>query len=63
MERRGTDQWEIILVFLTMLHDDLLESQLLPVLHRMGMDRRVPIVNYLPFDIATQLHAYFNVAG
>ena len=53
---------------LTMLHDDLLESQLLLVLHRMGMDRRVPIVNYLPDDIDTWLHAYlpgpkiFNVS-
>ena len=54
--------------FPTALHDDLVESQLLPVLHRMGMDRRVPIVNYLPDDIETWLHAYlpgpkiFNVS-
>ena len=59
---------EAEIFFLTMLYDDLLESQLLPVLHRMGMDRRVPIVNYLLDDIETWLHAYlpgpkiFNVS-
>ena len=43
-------------------YDDLLEFQFLPVLHRMGMDRRVPVVNYVAVDIATQLHAHFNLA-
>ena len=39
--------------FLTTLHDDLLESQLLPVLQRMGMDRRVPSVILYSVDMAT----------
>ena len=39
--------------------DDLLESQPLPVLHRMGMDRRGPTVNDLSVDMATELEAYF----
>ena len=48
--------------FLTTLHDDMLESQFLLVLHRMGMDRHVPTANYLPVDIATALEAYFIFA-
>ena len=45
---------------LTILHDDLLESHLLLVLHRMGMDRHVPTLNCLPCDIAIVLQEYFN---
>ena len=48
--------------FLTTLHDDLLESHLLPVLHRMGMDRHVPSWNCLPSDVATVLQEYFNLS-
>ena len=45
--------WESEIFFLTILHDDLLESQLLSVLHCMGMDRRVPTVDVHSVDMAT----------
>ena len=41
-----------------MYHDELLESQPLPVLHRVSMDRRGPSASDLSVDIATELEAY-----
>ena len=45
--------------FLSMNHDDLFESQPLPVLYCVGTDRRGPSVNVLSVDIATELEATF----
>ena len=42
VDSRRSEQWQIGEFVLTTLHDDLLESHLLRVLHHMGMDRHVP---------------------
>ena len=59
---RGNDHWGPRDVFFE-LYDNLLEFQLVGVLHDMGMDRWVPIVNFYSDDMWQQAFVELEQAG